>query len=78
VGYDDRMTDEERSRPSSETKAEEERDAQVRSGPSREPKPDGSAAAERARAQQPDEVSEHYEEMIERGANQQGEGRIEP
>ena len=78
MGYDDRMADERHTRPSSETKDEEARDAQMRGGPSREPKPDESEAAERARAHQPDDVSEHYEEMIERGANQQGEGRIEP
>ena len=72
------MSDDERTRPSRETKAEEERDAQVRSGPSREPKREESEAADRARAQQPEGVDEHYEEMIERGAKQEGEGRIEP
>jgi hypothetical protein len=72
------MTDDQHTRPSSETRAEEERDAQVRSGPSRGPRPDEAEAAERARADQPGDVAEHYEEMRERGAKQPGEGRIEP
>ena len=43
----------------------------------RGPTPDEEAAAERADAH-PDQVKEPYEEMTEKGANQQGEGRPEP
>lgn len=47
--------------------------------PDRPPTPDEEAAAERAAAQVDlDEVTEHYQEMAERGANHEGEGRIEP
>jgi hypothetical protein len=67
------MADSSKTRPSDATRAEEARDAQVRAGaddvdPSA-PAPDDDAAVD------PD-VSEHYEDMIERGATQQGEGRL--
>ena len=68
------MADVSRTTPSQETRAEEEQDARVSAGvqpaaPERE-----SDATETAKADP--EVAEHYEEMIERGANQQGEGRL--
>lgn len=37
--------------------------------------PEEEAAAERAPAPS-EETAEHYREMVERGANQQGEGRV--
>jgi len=60
--------------PSSETRAEEEREARA---------PHGDAgASEKGDADDPptevsEDVKEHYREMTERGANQRGEGRIE-
>lgn len=45
----------------------------------RPPTDDEARSAERAAADVDiDEVSEHYEEMIERGADVRGEGQIEP
>jgi hypothetical protein len=62
--------------PSQTTREEEARDAQVPAGdvsPSEAENPGREATP-------PQEVDEetagHYEEMIERGAHQQGEGRI--
>ncbi len=67
---DDRPT-----RPSTETREEEARDAQVRPGnrtasvlSSDEPQSDPPAEVD-------EEVAEHYREMTERGAHQKGEGR---
>jgi hypothetical protein len=65
-GYD-KVTD--------ETRKFEQQDEQVFPGAGRGPTPDEAAAAERAAL-----VSEHtreaYREMLDRGAHQQGEGRI--
>ena len=44
----------------------------------RAPTPEEEAAAERGAAQTDPEAAEHYEEMLERGASQQGEGRPSP
>ena len=66
------MPDHEHTRPSSETRAEEERDAKVKAGADRT---DGSvSAADDAKVDE--DVAEHYEEMIELGADQKGEGRL--
>ena len=43
-----------------------------------EPTPDEEAAAERSASSADQDVSERYEEMLERGAAQQGEGRPTP
>ena len=65
---DDRTT------PSRETRNEEEREARTPAGTV-------PTSEEGDKARPPDEVDddvkENYEEMIERGANQKGEGRIE-
>jgi hypothetical protein len=61
-----------------ETRAAEGREADVRGRADRPPTPDEEAVAERVAADVPDEVAEHYEEMIERGAGVRGEGQIEP
>ena len=66
------MPDQEHTRPSSETRAEEERDAKVKAGADRT---DGSTS-ETDDAKVDDDVAEHYEEMIELGADQKGEGRL--
>ncbi len=60
--------------PSRETRDEEAREARTPSGtvPT-------SEKGDKARPpdEVDDDVKEHYEEMIERGANQKGEGRVE-
>ena len=67
------MADSSKTRPSDATRTEEARDAQVRAGAddldASTPTPDDDAVVD-------PEVAEHYEDMIERGANQQGEGRL--
>jgi hypothetical protein len=68
-------TDPHPTRPSSETRDTERDDARVRSGPDDMPTPEEEEAAERAGAATP-EVSQAYEEATERGARQEGEGRI--
>ena len=66
------MAETPRTRPSDATRSEEERDAQVRAG----------ADAVDPEAPVPDDapvdadVAEHYEDLIERGAAQHGEGRL--
>jgi len=68
------MSDTSRTKPSRGTRAEEEKDARVSAGAqSVPPDSDGDSTAT---AQSDPEVAEHYEEMIERGANQRGEGRL--
>jgi len=62
-------------RPSGTTREAEEADAQVHATPDRLPTPEEEAAAERAGAESP-EVDENYEEAMERGARQKGEGRL--
>jgi hypothetical protein len=66
------MTD--RTRPDDATRAAERAEATAEHDADRPPTDD---EARRADALEPDpEVAEHYEEMAERGAKQEGEGRI--
>jgi hypothetical protein len=58
-------------RPSGETRAEEERDAQVKAGADKVEGPDGDEDATVS-----EDVEKNYEEALERGANQKGEGRL--
>jgi hypothetical protein len=68
------MADRDRTRPSRKTRDEERREAKDTADAGREPTPEEEEAADR---NEPDpEVAEHYEEMTERGANQEGEGRV--
>ena len=64
-----------RTRPSAQTREAEEADARVDSAPDEIPNSDDEAAAERA-GKEAAEVDENYEEAIERGARQKGEGRL--
>ena len=61
-------------KPSPETRAAEREEAGAAHDPDRSPTADEAAAAGDRDADP--EVAEHYEEMAERGADQQGEGRI--
>jgi hypothetical protein len=68
------MAGRKRTRPSKDTVREERSEAKAKADAGREPTPDEEEAADR---NEPDErVAEHYEEMIERGADQEGEGRL--
>ncbi len=61
-------------RPNSETRDAEREEADRRAGADRAPTAD---EAERADAHTADpDVAEHEREMAERGANQEGEGRL--
>ncbi len=61
-------------RPSRETRDVEREDAERRAGADREPTTD---EAKRADARTPDsDVADHEREMAERGAKQEGEGRL--
>lgn len=60
-------------RPSAETRDEERRDADVTAGADRAPTDDEEAAAS---TEVTDEQRAHAQEMLERGANQRGEGRV--
>ncbi|HEY7135994.1 MAG TPA: hypothetical protein VIB48_13095 [Acidimicrobiia bacterium] len=63
-----------RTKPDSATREEEAREARTAAGAPQQPTPDEERAAE---ANRPDPaVAEHEREMNERGANQQGEGRL--
>ena len=62
-----------RTRPSGATRAEEDRDARVQPGADTNT---DSSDDERAPKDVDPDVAENYEEMIERGADQRGEGRI--
>lgn len=61
-------------RPSAETREAEHAEAQANHESDRAPTPQEEAVAE-AQEVEPD-VAEHEEEMLKRGANQQGEGRL--
>jgi hypothetical protein len=61
-------------RPSTETRKAERAEAQVAHKSDRAPTPQEEAATE-ARRVDPD-VAEHEEEMLDRGTNQRGEGRL--
>ena len=67
----------ERTIPSSETHAEEASDAQVRGGDATESDPRRGDQESKLPAAVADAVGEHYREMTEHGAHQQGEGRVE-
>jgi len=69
------MSDSERNRPSAKTREEEDADARVKAEPDREPTADEEAAAARAEGGD-EETSRAYKEAIERGANQEGEGKL--
>jgi hypothetical protein len=63
-----------RTRPSAETRAAEREEASTGPGADREPTPDEE---QRADALELDpEVAQHEKEMMERGARQQGEGKL--
>jgi len=68
------MPDDQPTRPSKETRAAERNEAQRPASAGREASPE---EAERADSHEFDpEVAEHEREMNERGAEQQGEGRL--
>jgi hypothetical protein len=62
-------------RPDNATRATEDEDARVQAGSDKQPTPEEEAAAERAGTPDAD-VSKNYEDAIERGAAQEGEGRL--
>ena len=64
----------EQTRPNQETRAAERAEAQADHGAPQVPTAEEEQAAERNDVSS--DVAENYEEMTERGANQQGEGRI--
>ena len=61
-------------RPDKETRATERDEAERRAGADREPTPDEETQADSRPLGEG--VAEHEKEMAERGANQQGEGRL--
>jgi hypothetical protein len=61
-------------RPNRETRAAERAEADARPEPGRAPTREEEEAA--ARNTPGPETAEHYEEMLERGATQKGEGRV--
>ena len=63
-------------RVTDETLEEERREAGVHASPGDDPTPEEERAADRNRLDP--EVARHNREAIERGANVQGEGQIEP
>ena len=68
-------TDRTHTTPSKPTRETEKEDARMHSGPDDMPTADEEAAAERAGDVDP-EVADNYEDAIERGAKQRGEGRL--
>ena len=68
------MPDTPRTQPSRATRAEEERDARVAPGPAPTEPGDDENAPDPSTLDS--DVASHYEEMIERGADQRGEGRL--
>ncbi len=61
-------------RPSRETRAAEREEAEQPAGADRMPTEDEERLAEEHKVNE--SVAEHEEEMLERGANQRGEGRV--
>ncbi len=61
--------------PSGPTQAAEAAEARMYAAPDQLPTPEEEAAADRADGIDP-EVERNYEEAIERGARQKGEGRL--
>lgn len=70
----DDQTDQRTQRTSDATREADRRDAQTPGGPDRPPTAEEEELAEGKRLDPT--VAEHEREMIERGATQQGEGRI--
>lgn len=68
------MTERDNTRPTDETREEEETEARHGHEPDRPPTPDEEAAAEQQSLDP--SVAEHEKEMQERGARQKGEGRL--
>ena len=68
-------TDPTHTTPSDSTRHAQDGDARVHASSDDMPTPEEEAAAERAGALDP-EVAKTYEDAIERGAKQRGEGRI--
>jgi hypothetical protein len=64
-----------RTSPSAKTREEEAAEAAKKADAGRPPTEAEEAAADSSADLDP-EVGEHYEEMLERGANQRGEGRV--
>ena len=64
----------ERERPSDATKAAERAEAERKAGPDRMPTEEEERIAEGSSID--DDVREHEKDMAERGARQEGEGRI--
>ena len=60
-------------KPSDDTRAEEAREAKKAHDAGREPTADEAAAADKNKVEKG--TREGYEEMLERGANQEGEGK---
>ncbi len=69
------MSEPEHTRPSRATRATEEEDARVAAHSDDPPTDAEAAAADRAAPGDPD-TARAYKEAIERGARQEGEGRI--
>jgi hypothetical protein len=63
-----------RTNPDSATREEEAREARTPAGAPQQPTPEEERAADSNKLDP--EVAEHEREMGERGANQQGEGRL--
>ena len=69
----------EHTKPSSSTREAEREEASAAHVADRAASPDEEQAADQARedlSAELESVGEHYEEMTERGAHQEGEGRI--
>lgn len=64
----------EQTKPNDKTRQAAEADAHAEHGAAETPTPDEERAAEKNTVSP--ETREHYQEATERGANQQGEGRI--
>jgi hypothetical protein len=69
------MSEPERTRPNADTRAEEEADARVKASPDAAPTSEEEEAAARADSLD-DNEKRAYKEAIERGARQEGEGRL--
>ncbi len=70
----DRESDREHTTPDRETRDAERAEAEVHAGADRMPTPDAEATADELELDS--ETGARYEEMAERGANQEGEGRL--
>jgi hypothetical protein len=69
------VSESERTRPSGETRAAEAEDGRVTAQADASPTSDEERAAERAEVDE-EAAARSYKEAIERGADQQGEGRL--